>query len=164
MLPCVPLLPPHLLTPGIPREETAKPIIGAIALSSARPPKGFFHHHLPFLWLLPLLRRNEDISCQSVRETYFEILDNTDEQDLGLPGRVFWGVNYFWLFLLFNLFLLLFCFSVLEKSSHRGQELNAYEPGQFNTLFIRGHPVEDTVKCATGALKGHRVCLPGHGI
>lgn len=98
---------------GVPGEETTKHIIGAKqhclprALNSPPPPN--YSH----CW--------EDmkiVSCQNIRETYFAILDNIDEQDLGLTGRVFWSiVNYFILFLLFSLFFLLFCFSFLEKSS-----------------------------------------------
>lgn len=49
------------------------------------------------------------VSCQNIRQTYFAILGNIDEQDLGPPSRAFWSVvNYFILLLLFSLFLLLF--------------------------------------------------------
>ena len=52
------------------------------------------------------------VSYENIRETYFAMLDNIDEQDLALPGRIMWSaaVNYFISFPLISLLLLLFCF------------------------------------------------------
>lgn len=79
-----------------------------LLIDSLRPPT------IPlFLWLLPQLWRNKSL-LQKIKDIYFAMLGSIHEQDFGLPGRIIWSVdvNYFILFPLFSLFLLLFYFFV----------------------------------------------------
>lgn len=70
---------------GIPGKETAKQIHQS---QTALSPVDSLRASLIPLFTSKAVKK-WILSYQNIRETYFAILDNVDEQDLGLPGRIF---------------------------------------------------------------------------